>query len=192
MTPHTPHSGYFCPSPPVPQVVINFDPPETIESFTHRREKACTGGGRTAHLVTLVPYGQSGVDALWTQSTFNQDNEIEKERERENERDRDRDIRGSPDGGVMCSLSDVILYCTEVYSRSADCHTVAPSAFLDVTKYHDSSRVTVPIVEMMTKSAAKSAACLQRVIALHTAGELKDPFLAGVVRCRIGQYCYVL
>lgn len=112
--------------------------------------KGSVGVERAAHLVTLVPYGLSGVDVLRMQSVFSQDNEIEIEKEREMEREKEReddeDIRNSQDSSGLCSLDDVILYCTEVYSRSLDCHSTTPSYSLQNSRARSSSG-NIPIVE---------------------------------------------
>jgi hypothetical protein len=139
-----PHTDYSCSVLSNPQVVINFDPPETIESYTYRREKAgvtgCTGVGRVAHVVTLVPYGRSGVEVLRTLDAFGQDCEIEREKENE------KDIRSCLDPSALCSITDVILYCTDAYSRSIHGLSMSPSAYLYDTNA-DSSSAIVPIVE---------------------------------------------
>jgi hypothetical protein len=129
------------------------------------------GVGSVAHLVTLVPYGPAGVEVLRTLNAFSQDNEIDRERENE------KDIRRCLDPSALCSISDVILYCTEVYSGSIDGDgpSIPPAASLDNIKA-DYSNATVPIVEPWSNGGYLGTLADARLLRLPSTSTAASPY----------------
>ena len=107
-------------------------------------------------MVTLVPYGRLGVNVMRTQSSYLCDNEKEKEKDMEKDMEKEKDMRSSGELGLMCSLSDVIQYCTEKYSRSRGSPSVTPLGCPSKGRAGSSS-VTVPTLEARSNEGCRGA-----------------------------------